>query len=58
MEKFLMKLKEQAEDNPVMVLGVGAAVVASAAKLIDAAGSVQSRRAYAKRMNPPKKSKK
>lgn len=54
MDKFISKLKEQAEENPILALGVGAAAVTAAAKLIDAVGSVRSRNAYAKRMNPGK----
>lgn len=57
MDKFLLRLKEQAEENPIMVVGVGAAFVASAAKLIDSVGSVRSKNAYAKRMNPSKRRK-
>lgn len=34
--KFVQNLKRQAEENPVLVLGVAAAVVTATAKLIEA----------------------
>jgi hypothetical protein len=49
MDKFLENLKRQAEENPIMALAVGAAVVTAASKFIDASGSVASKRAYAKK---------
>lgn len=51
MDKFLTKLKQQAEDNPALALGVGAAVVTSLAKFIDATSAAQGRKALAKQRN-------
>lgn len=47
MNEFLENLKREASANPTMALGVGAALLAAGAKFIDAAGSIQSKRAYA-----------
>lgn len=49
--KAWAKIKEAWDDNPILVVGVGTAAVGALAKLIEAAGSIQSKRAYAKRMN-------
>lgn len=48
MDKFLENLKREAEANPTMALGVAAGLLAAAAKFIEAAGSVKSKRAYAR----------
>jgi hypothetical protein len=37
MDKFLNNLKSQAEENPVLALGVAAALFTSASKLVNAA---------------------
>lgn len=50
MHQFIAKLKKQAEDNPILALGVGAGTVTAAAKLIDSMSAVQGRRAYAKQV--------
>lgn len=54
------ELRNAWRDQPLAVLGVGAAVIASSAKLIDSLSAVQGRRAYAKQVNNSvkKKSKK
>lgn len=44
MQKFIDNLKRQAEDNPVLVMGVTAALLQSAAKVMDA----NTQRSYAK----------
>ena len=44
------KLKRYWNENPMGVIGVAAAAVASIAKLIDALSAVQGRRAYAKQV--------
>lgn len=36
MQQFINNLKKQAEDNPIVALGVGAAVVSALGKLLDA----------------------
>jgi hypothetical protein len=51
------KLKEAWNDNPILVIGVGTAAVGALGKLIDAVGSIQSKRAYAKQFNGKKKRK-
>lgn len=48
MKKFIEKLKQQAEDNPLLALGIGAAVLTAAGKFIDAAGHYSGSRAYAR----------
>ena len=45
------KLQTKFEDNPIVFLGVGAALLTGLAKFIDAAGAAQGRRAYAKQVN-------
>lgn len=46
--RFLDNLKREAEANPIVALGVGAALLTAAGKFVEAAGSVRSKRAYAK----------
>ena len=60
MDNFLRPLKRAWNENPTQLLAVGAGVALAAAKLIDAAGGVQSRRAYAQQVqrSNAKKSKK
>lgn len=48
------KIKEAWDENPMLVITVGTAAVAALGKLVDAVGSIQSKRAYAKRMNNKK----
>lgn len=47
----LTPLKRAWDENPLLVLGIGAAAVTSVAKLIDATSAAQGRRAYAKQVN-------
>ncbi len=49
------KIKEAWDDNPMLVITVGTAAVAALGKLLDAAGSIQSKRAYAKQFNKKRK---
>lgn len=58
MDKFIANLKRQAEENPIMAIGVGAATVTAVTKLIDAVSAAQGRKAYAKQVNYRVKSKK
>jgi hypothetical protein len=37
MDKFIHNLKEQAEENPILALGVAAALLGAASKLINSA---------------------
>lgn len=51
MDINLDNLKRQAEDNPLMALGVAAALITAVAKLMDANSAAQGRRAYAKQVD-------
>ena len=53
MHPFIIKLKAQAEEQPILAIGVAAGAITSLAKFVDAVASVRSKRAYAKRMNRP-----
>ena len=48
--KYIKRLKEEFEANPVLVIAVGAAAVTATAKLIDAVSAAQGRKAYAKQV--------
>jgi hypothetical protein len=48
MEKFLSRLQDQAEENPMLALAVGVAVFTAASKFINAAGSAYGRRTWSK----------
>jgi hypothetical protein len=48
------KIKEAWDNDPMLVVVVTTGAVAALGKLIDAAAGVQSKRAYAKRMNGKK----
>ena len=48
MRRFWENLKRQAEENPVMALGFGAAFLTAVGKFIDAAGHARGSHAYAK----------
>lgn len=45
------KIKDAWNENPILVIGVGAAAVTATAKLIDAVSAAQGRRAYAKQVD-------
>lgn len=49
--EFWDKIKEQWDENPMLVIAVGTAALTATGKLIDAVASIPSKRAYAKRMN-------
>jgi hypothetical protein len=51
MKLDLTPLKRAWNENPMLVLGVGAAAVTAASKLIDAVSAAQGRKAYAKQVN-------
>lgn len=51
MHRFVENLKRQAEENPIMTLGIGAAVLTAVGKFIDAAGHARGSNAYAKDVN-------
>lgn len=48
---YLDRLKQQFNENPVLVIAVGAAAVTAVAKLVDAVSAAQGRKAYAKQIN-------
>lgn len=48
------KLKDAWNDNPMLVITVGTGAVAVLGKFIEAVGSYQSKRAYAKQFNGKK----
>lgn len=48
--RFVQKLKQQAEENPVVVLMAVAAVITATAKLVDAVGHNAGSLAYAKQV--------
>lgn len=50
MNEFLENLKKEAAANPIVAIGVAAALLTAAGKFVDAAGSTRSKRAYAKMM--------
>lgn len=52
--KAWSKIKEAWDDNPMLVVTIATAAVAALGKLIDAAGSIQSKRAYAKQFSKKK----
>jgi hypothetical protein len=59
MNEFLENLKKEASANPLVALGLAAALLTAAGKFIDATGSIKSKRAFAKMaQNAAKKSKK
>ena len=51
MHRFIENLRRQAEENPIMTLGIGAAVLTAVGKFIDAAGHARGSHAYAKDVN-------
>lgn len=51
MEKFLTRLKEQAEENPIMAIAVGVAVLTASSKFLNAAGNAYGRRTWSKEVN-------
>ena len=50
MDINLDNLKREAEQNPLMALGVAAALITAVAKLMDAQSAAKGRRAYAKQV--------
>lgn len=51
MKLDLTPLKRAWNENPVLVLGVGAAAVTAVSKLLDSVSAAQGRKAYAKQVN-------
>lgn len=48
MNEFLENLKREAAANPIVALGIGAALLTAAGKFIEAAGHAKGSAAYAK----------
>ena len=48
MDKFLNNLKREAEENPILALGVGAALITALSKFVDARGHAKGSQAYAR----------
>lgn len=51
MQKFLDNLKRQAEENPILALGVGAAVATAASKLLHAGAEHRNSKAWTKEVD-------
>lgn len=58
MQKFIDNLKTQAEANPIVALGVGAAVVQAATKLLNANTSRSNAKTWKREVNRRTKSSK
>lgn len=48
MERFLTRLQGQAEENPMLAIAVGVAVLTAASKFINASGEAYGRRTWSK----------
>jgi hypothetical protein len=48
MDKFLERLQEQAQENPLVAIGIGVAALTAVSKFIDAAGSAYGQRTWSK----------
>lgn len=46
MHRFIENLKRQAEENPVLALGVGAGLITAISKLIDSGATASNSRAW------------
>lgn len=54
LKRLQTNLRREVEENPLTAIGVAAGALVAVSKFLDAASSVQSKRAYAKRMNRKK----
>jgi len=54
-EKWTDRLKRSYNENPIAFMGAAAMLASGAAKLIDSMSGVKSRRAYARRMDRPRR---
>jgi malic enzyme len=50
-KKFMLNLKRQAEENPMVAIGVGTAAVAVATKLVEAAVSTRNSQTWKQEVN-------
>jgi hypothetical protein len=46
MDRFIDNLKRQAEDNPVLALGVAAALITAVSKLLDSSNNARNSKAW------------
>lgn len=51
MNQFFTNLKKQAEENPVVALGVAAAAITAGAKLLDTVTAISNSRTHKKEVN-------
>ena len=51
MNEFLENLKRQAEDQPMVALGIGAAAITAIAKLLNAQGNHRNSKVWAKEVD-------
>ena len=51
MNRFLENLRRQAEENPILALGVGAAVATAASKLLHSATETRNSKTWAKEVD-------
>lgn len=51
MDRFIENLKNQAEANPVLAMGVAAALITSTSKLIDSLANAKNSKAWAKEVD-------
>ena len=51
MDKFIANLQRQAEENPVLALGVAAGLITAVSKLLDATANTKNSKAWAKEVN-------
>lgn len=51
MDKFFENLKHQAEENPVIALAAGAALITSVSRLISASSNSRNSKAWAKEVD-------
>lgn len=51
MNEFLTNLQRQAEENPVIALGVAAGLITAISKLIDSSGNSRNSKAWAREVD-------
>lgn len=51
MDRFLDNLKKEAEENPIVALGVAAALITALSKLIDSGATSRNSRAWIKEVD-------
>jgi hypothetical protein len=51
MDRFIDNLKHQAEENPVLAMGVAAALITAVSKLIDSSSNARNSKAWAQEVH-------